>query len=157
MTRMILHQGYLEKQDLKESNIPSFPSAAFLCDGKHIISKNRNILTYFNLLDSTEEPKQVVTNSDISDMTMKWPHVGIIHQDSFSIVDFRNNSIQNRSLRSERLVEIISNDFIVATLTLSCEVLIYKWPGKSNILMKSCPSYFSSPDEPTNYDLWPNI
>ena len=154
---MIHHQGHLEKQDLKESNFPSLPSAAFLSDGRHIISKNRNILTYFNLLDSTEEPKEVVTNSGIGDMTMKWPYVGIIHQDSFSIVDFRNNSIQSRSQRPETLVKIISNDFIVATVTHVCEVLIYKWPGKNNVLMKSCSSHFSRPDEPTNYDLWPNI
>ena len=154
---MIHHQGHLEKQDFKESNFPSLPSAAFLCDGKHIISKNRNILSYFNLLDSAAEPKEVVTNSGIDDMTMKWPHVGIIHQDSFSIVDFRHTSIQSRSHRSERLVKIISNDFIVATMTHSCEVLIYKWPGKSNILMKSCSSYSSRPDEPTNNDLWSNI
>ena len=66
-------------------------------------------------------------------MTMKWPHVVTIHQDSFSVVNFNNKTIQLKGRSLKSLVSIHSNPSVVAILNSANEIHFYKWAGKEKV------------------------
>ena len=115
-----------------EVNKEAFPTGDFLTNGEHMIIRCENLLSRHNMASDDPEARVVTAEKAIADMTMNWPHVVALHQDSFSVADFLNTTIQMRGHSSTQLVALYSNDHVVAVLNSGNLVLLYKWAGEEN-------------------------
>ena len=129
MTIIKVTEKNVEQQEVKEE---VFPTGDFLTNGEHMIIKCGNLLSCHNMASDDSETRVVAAEKAIADMTMNWPHVVALHQDSFSVADFLTTTIQMRGHSSTKLVALYSNDHVVAVLNYGNLILIYKWAGEEN-------------------------
>ena len=113
MTIIKVTEKNVEQQEVKEE---VFPTGDFLTNGEHMIIKCENLLSCHNMASDDPETRVVTAEKAIADMTMNWPHVVALHQDSFSVADFLKTTIQMRGHSSTKLVALYSNDHVVAIL-----------------------------------------
>ena len=131
------------QEDLKVKDIGRAPEGDFLTNGDFLVFRCENKIS-FHKLGRESEATEVTAEKKIVAMTMKWPHVVTLHDDSFSVANFSTQSIHKKGQSTNKLISIDSNSSIVAILNSINDVLFYRWAGKfAGNLMKRMRFIFS--------------
>ena len=117
------------QEDLKVKDIGRAPEGDFLTNGDFLVFRCENKIS-FHKLGHESEASEVTAEKKIVAMTMKWPHVVTLHDDSFSVVHFNPLASHKKGQSTNKLISIDSNPSIVAIMNSINDVLFYRWAGK---------------------------